>query len=526
VYSASKTVQLAESSRVTCPEFPAHPQRPSTWIAARGEVLRELPGRCVFRARLGSPEGPRVVVKEYTPRRLRHWLRPYAEIEADNAIAVRARGIPVVEPLGYARFSDGRQILILREEEGARDLMALYESGEVRGARRHKLARAAGELLARMQNAGIRHRDPHAGNILVLPDDSLMLADAWDLRPGDYLRPAERAKTIADFALWFLKHGTTVDMLLFWGEYGRTSELMPEDLEDLRQRVLGLIPDAFRRLARMRARKVRRSGRPVEVGCWKGCLIREMPDGMLEEIAEQSAHLQMGPNVLKKSPTAWTFTVERDDVKVVVKVYLPKKASRVLRDFVQGSRADRAVQASEAFFHRGIPTVPLYAVLAHRDFVGRSVLVMEFVDDAASLDEVIPTLPARRSRYLARELGRTLRRMHDWGLRHRDLKSDNVLLKKDGGADGEFPFLFLDLDGVRETKKGQLDWERRARDLAILDGSLLDRTKVPTGLRLRALDAYLDGETPTGHKPGEFARKVMQLADEARTRRIEKYGTP
>jgi len=524
VYSASKTVQLAESSRVTCPKFPAHPQRPSTWIVERGEVLRELPGRCVFRARLGSADGPRVVVKEYTPRRLRHWLRAYAEIEADNAIAVRARGLPVVEPMAYARLADGRQILILREEEGARDLMSLYQSGELRGARRHTLARAAGALMARMQNAGIRHRDPHAGNILVLPDDSLVLADAWDLRPGDYLRPDERARTLADFALWFLKHGSTVDLLLFWGEYGRTSELMPDDLEDLRQRVLRLIPDAFRRLSRMRARKVRRSGRSVHVGRWKGCVIREMPDGLLEEIAEKAAHLEMGPNVLKKSPTAWTFTVERDGTKLVVKVYLPKKASRVLRDLVQGSRADRAVQASEAFFHRGIPTAPIYAVLGDEEYVGRSVLVMQFIDDAAPIDEVIPTLPPARARALARELGRTLRRMHDWGLRHRDLKRDNIFVAREPRAENTLPFLFLDLDGVRETKKGQLDWERRARDLAVLDGSLLDRTKVPTGLRLRTLDAYLDGQTPAGHKPGEFARKVMALAKEARIRRIEKYG--
>ena len=46
----------------------------------------------------------------------------------------------------------------------------------------------------------------------------------------------------------------------------------------------------------------------------------------------------MGLNVLKKSPTAWTFTVERDDKKFVAKVYLPKKASRALRDLIQGSR--------------------------------------------------------------------------------------------------------------------------------------------------------------------------------------------
>ncbi|MHC4955780.1 MAG: lipopolysaccharide kinase InaA family protein [Planctomycetota bacterium] len=510
-------MQLAETSRVTSPEFPAHPERPSTWVFQRGEVLRELPGRCVYRARLGSSDGPRVVIKEFTPRRLRHWLRAYAETEADNAIAVRARGVPVVEPLAYARLADGRQILVLREEEGARDLQSLFLSGELRGGRRHLLARRVGELMARMQNAGIRHRDPHAGNILVLPDDTVLLADAWDLRPGDYLRPHERAKTLADFALFFLKHGSIVDLLLFWGEYGRTSELMPDDLEDLRQRILDLIPDAFRRLSGMRARKVRRAGRAVQVGRWNGVVMRELPDGLLEEIAERASHLQMGPHVLKKSPTAWTFVAERDEQKFVVKVYLPKKATRALRDLIQGTRADRAVEAAEAFFHRGLATAPIYAVLNDREVVGRSVLVMEFVEDAAPLDEVAPDLPVRRTRAIARDLGRTLRRMHDWGLRHRDLKRDNLLLRRDGSG-----FVFLDLDGVRQSRKGRVDWGRRARDLAVLDGSLLDRTAVPTGLRLRVLDAYLDGETPPGHAPGEFARIVLQHADEARARHRER----
>jgi len=515
-------VQLAETSRVTSSDFPADPQRPATWIASRGETLRELPGRRVFRARLGGPDGPRVVVKEFTPRRLRHvlrgaWLPGYAETEADNALAVRARGVPVVEPLGYARLADGRQILVLREEEGARDLMSLYESGESRGRARHEMAQKAGELWARLQNAGIRHRDPHAGNILVLRDGSLMLADAWDLRPGDYLRPHERAKALADFALWFLKHGSLVDLLLFWGAYGRASELAPDDLEDLRHRVLALIPDAFRRLSRMRARKVRRSGRPFETARWRGFAADELSDELVRGIAESAASLEDGPHVLKKSPTAWTFLAEEGGRRYVVKVYLPKKASRALRDLLQGSRADRAVDAAEAFFHRGLATPAVRAVLDDRERSGRSVLVQDFVEDAATADDVLPALPPARARELARELGRTARRMHDWGLRHRDMKRDNVLVRRDGSG-----FVFLDLDGVRQTRKGPLDWDRRARDLAVLNGSLLDFAAVPTGLRLRALDAYLDGETPPGFAPGGFAMRVVELSADVRERHLEK----
>jgi tRNA A-37 threonylcarbamoyl transferase component Bud32 len=498
-------VQLAGYTRVTSPTFRGDPQRPESWLDQPGEVLRELPGRRVFRATVG---GQRVVIKLYTPRRLRHWLRAYAEAEADHAQAVAERGVPVVEPLAHARLPDGRQILVLREEEGARTLQDLVLEGTYRGKARHELALRVGEIFAALQNAGIRHRDPHAGNLLVRPDGSVLLADAWDLRPGDYLTLAERAETLSHFALFFLTHASTVDLLLFWGAYGRASTLLPEDLEEMRRLVAAKVPDAFRQLAGMRARKVRRAGRAVKIGDFTGIALEELPASLLEELADKATHLRDGPHVLKRSPTAWTIRVGED---YVAKVFLPKKVTRPLRDLIQGTRADRAVEAAEALFHRGLKTPHIAAVL--RDGI-RSVLLMERVRDARPIEEVLDGLSPHEARETAMRLGRTLRRMHDWGLRHRDLKKDNILVSEDGSD-----FRFLDLDGIRQTRRGDLDWERRARDLANLSGSLLDRNRVPTGIRLRALDAYLGGDTPPGFEAGEFVRLVTRHADSVRARR-------
>ncbi|MDH3590351.1 MAG: lipopolysaccharide kinase InaA family protein [Planctomycetota bacterium] len=503
-------MQLAGYARVTSPQFRGDPQRPESWLQAPGEVLREMPGRRVFRA---TVDGQPVVIKLITPRRLRHFVRPYAQREAENALAVRERGLPVVEPLAYARLDDGRQILVLRDEVDALPLQQVIQENRLSGRARHALAKRVGALWAELQNAGIRHDDPHAANFLVRPDGSVLLTDAWVLRAGDYLKPKERAADLSQFALFFLTHAKLSDLLLFWGAYGRASSFLPRDLEILRNAILERVPQAFRRLAGSRARRARRHGDRVKVGAFYGLTFGDVPADVVEEVVASAESLKPGPHVLKQSPTAWTLVV-RDEY--VAKVFLPKKASRPFRDFVMGTRADRAVNAAEALLHRGLKTPEVVAVLRDGLLPDRSILLMRRVADARPLDEAAALMTPHRARETAGRLGRLLRRMHDWGLRHRDLKRDNLLVR----ADGEF--VFLDLDGIRQTRRGKLDWERRARDLAQLDGSLLSRNRVPTGLRLRTLDAYLARETPPGFEPGRFARLVVSFAAASRRRRLER----
>jgi len=502
------------NSRITAVDFGGDPNDPLNWIESEGETLRELPWRRVFRAGAG---GQRAVVKEYRPKRLRDRLRSRAATEAGQALDAMARGVPIVEPMAYATLPDGREWLVLREVEGARTLQELILQDSITGAARHKLAQAVGELIAALHGAGFQHKDLHPGNVLVRPDGGVLLADPAGLRPrpGFYLREKERARSLAMFAPFFFTHSPQSDLLLFWGAYGRASELQPDHLESLRGATLDQIPGAFRDLSRRRARAERSRGQPVVIGDYRGFVSGEFPFPLLQRSIEASRDLSLADELLKKGNTSWTFRMN----DLVVKTFRPKKVTRPLRDWFMGTRAERAQRAAHALKHRGFETPEVVAVLNSERLV-RSILITRFATGYVSIEECVRNLDAAGARDMARLFGRLLRRMHDWGLRHRDLKKDNFLVSPDGSR-----ILFLDLDGVSETGNGGLDWERRARDLGNLGSSLLIERLVPRTLLFRALDAYLSTRHPAELAPGAFTWKTIRATEAFRRRRMQYLET-
>jgi len=507
VYSASTVVQTGVA-RITAPDFRADPSDPSAWVEAERDLLRSLPHRRVYRAAAG---GLGVVVKEYRPRGILDRLRRRASRESELAAEAKRRGVPVVEPVALCRLPGGVERLFLREETGAITLQSAVERGGLRGPRRHDLARAVGGLLARLHAAGLRHADLHARNILVRPDGGLVFADAAALRPRGRLSARARARQLAQFAPFFLVRATRPDLLLFWGSYGRASGLSPESLERLRLAVAAELPRAFARLSRRRARAALRRGAPVASGGFRGVAFAPVPAPLLESACAFAAEPVGGPAVLKRSPTCWTFRVGDD---LVAKAFLPKRATRPWRDLFRGTRAERAHRAAHALRHRGVATPEVVAVMKRGFPPRRSLLIMRRLEGFAPVDDVAAHLGGASGAALAARIGRTLRRMHDWGLRHRDLKASNVRAARDGSG-----VTLLDLDGVRENRSGAVPWRRRARDLARLAASIPDRRAVPRGLRLRALDAYLGGEVPPGFAPGGFPALVARLADGIRARK-------
>ena len=287
------------------------------------------------------------------------------------------------------------------------------------------------------------------------------------------------------------------------------------------------IPDAFRRLSRMRARKVFRAGNG-----------RSIASGRLEGRGRRAAAGRPAPT--RSSSRSTSFPVESPVGPIACSSRAPPRGpSRAgtrrrhvrrqgvpaeevdrarLRDFAPGlaRRACRTRPPRRSSI-AGIPTVPVVRGVLAEDTriqpVDPRCMIQDHVGDAAPIDDaVLPTLePAARARELARGTrAAPCGSMHDWGLRHRDLKRDNVFLRRDGGADGAFP---LPLPRSRrrapDEAAASLDWDRRARDLSdARTARCSTATKVPTGLRLRVLDAYLDGQDAAGPRAGASSSRT------------------
>lgn len=177
-----------------------------------------------------------------------------------------------------------------------------------------------------------------------------------------------------------------------------------------------------------------------------------------------------------------------------------------LKRCVCGSRQKRGWLMANALMVRGIGTARPLLWLDRRQY-GESILVTEALEEPwQSLDVALPEADGGRVRHsLVEAVAGTIRRLHDSGLEHRDLKAQNVLVKRDcivaAGTDSEavgWKVALVDMDGVRRHR-GATGRGRRIQNIMRLafSWSGVGISGQSRGLtrsdRLRFLKRYLGG---------------------------------
>jgi tRNA A-37 threonylcarbamoyl transferase component Bud32 len=145
--------------------------------------------------------------------------------------------------------------------------------------------------------------------------------------------------------------------------------------------------------------------------------------------------------------------------RLVVKRYNARKPSDALLDLLRPSKATFAFRKARLLEEAGLPVARALAAAyaPWRGLVRPSYLVMERVRDAGTYR---PFFEAGGDLDHARTLGQMIGRLHASGLRHRDLRCENLL------EDGKGHLWFIDMEGIRVQLLPRAD--RVLRDLRAL----------------------------------------------------------
>ncbi len=480
-------------------------------------------------------------------------------------VAARRAGLPVPEPVALAL--DARETLVTEEVAGGRRLDAyLFEryfppppSGppypgarppELVAAYRTRrpppagtigprtLASLLADLVARLSEADLYLPDLHPGNLLLAGE-----AGRWRLVLVDLAEAVHPAPPEA-----MLRH--LVRLEHFFEPLASAAErrrclarlrTLADDVPDARtvHRATALYRRRFYLGRDRRTRRRSKYFRPVTAGPWRGwatadwadaveALLRDMPAGAAPSGAETIKH--------GRSSRVWTLRLQ-DGRELVAKC--DRLAGGRGGGLPRPLRALTAFRRGHALLTRGIRTArPAAAVrcTGAGDPAG-ALLLTERVADGRPLQEFLRGEPAPAARrHLTWALARLVRRMHEAGLSHRDLKTPNILVAP---AEGDRPRpVLVDLDGLR--RPGQVSARRRARDLMRLAVSLEEWGLARRTDRLRFLRTYLGrpgaarpitvgarrrGRRRPARRLRRWWRRIARAADRKRDALRRRYGS-
>ncbi|OQA00908.1 MAG: Lipopolysaccharide core heptose(I) kinase RfaP [Planctomycetes bacterium ADurb.Bin412] len=471
-------------------------------------LIKENPLRRVFQITIDQLE---LYVKIYQPHSIRDWLKwPFrpcpSQTEFDNLQLALSRSLSVSKAIAWAYgYSQHKPIAILITESigPSSSFEDLLWDDQLPPEHLDQALAAAASVIAKMHCAGILNHDLHAGNILLAPDPSgpapkfrAYMMDlqkiAIEQRSGhasaDPWLPA-RQKNLAKLFAGLRLRTTPPQQEMFIRAYLRAIQPHRNWTEyEIKKYLTQAHTLADRHLRYIWAKHDRRSlrnsryARKIQLShsrfayvflqhrhppAWSAAAqYRFTPQQWATTLADTDALLQPGEFLKqghRNTVMAKELTVGPHAMTVVVK---HSRLSPGFRGFIQSlyrSRATRQWYRAHMLISRDIPTAwPLAAIdREHHMLLKDSILLCEKIPNSCNLRQFIldgnlDKLPHRKRIELAEQTGSLLAQLQRQGLRHRDCKATNILIRPQPEPDQpepdqqpSFRLFLVDLDGLR-----------------------------------------------------------------------------
>lgn len=349
-----------------------------------------------------------------------------AERELRHLLAARDHGLPAVEPLAAARSLEagGPSLLVTRTVPAAVPFTFALPAA---------VQRAAGRLLRDCHDAGLLPPDLHPGNLVVDGDGGVWLLDLTSLQHLGDVDQGQRARGLGFFCQALDGGALDAAAAALLAGYLGDRPPTPALRTALRQAHLRIRRQALAAFARRSSRDCRhtevrrgRRGEPV----W---FLHRSND------AASDARRQAAAAALAAAPPPPQKSGRRGAVWLVDDLALKRRPA---------ARARQLFLAHYQLLFAGVPQPLPVALRLHRGTGLTFARRLPWPDLASELQH--GPLPAAAAVRAAGQLGTAVGRLHAHGLRHRDLKFDNLVRDPATGV-----VHLVDLEGVRKRRPSE-----------------------------------------------------------------------
>lgn len=397
------------------------------------------------------------------------------------------------------------------------------------------LIKKLAQLVQKIHSEGFFYRDLHAGNVLVVKSDN----SEPELYPVDFhkvwhMKKIQAWMRIRDLAQ--LKNSITAsrtDQMRFLREYAKGNTLFSNNIKVNARRIEEKAEKLWRTHLTSRTKRcmVNSSEFSVQKGFTHSLyhnksFSKEFLNEMIKayRVASDTGKLEILKKTSKETVAMIAGSHDGKELKVLVKESVFPHFLSALRYAFCKSRAKKYWIASRGLKVRGIET-PLSLAFIEKKKIGlprQNILLTEYIDHALELNDyvlknfkgVLSKDEVRKKKRFLEEFAKKLRSLHERGIYHADLKSNNILVKEK--SDDGWQFYFIDLDRV--TFKQSLSFGQRLNNLAQINASVADC--ITPSDRLKFFRVYARGTFIMTQKKRCF-QKILEIS---RKKITQPYG--